>query len=69
MIYKVWYQKNRDEIPVRENTDALFIEASSEKEVRQKLAKKNYIIEYIEPVSEAYLEYEKKTNNFKLENI
>lgn len=69
MIYKVWYQKNPDEIPVRENTEALFIEAESVQEVRKKLAKKNYNIEYIEPVSEAYLEYEKKTNNFKLENL
>ena len=34
MIYKVYYQENAVEVPVRENTKSLYVEADSEREVR-----------------------------------
>lgn len=69
MIYKVYYQENMKEIPVRENTKALYLEASSEREVRQKLKDRNYNIELIQLLEGNYLEYEKNSPNFVLENI
>ncbi|MFB4164694.1 DNA-dependent RNA polymerase subunit epsilon [Alteribacillus sp. JSM 102045] len=69
MIYKVFYQKNFQEVPVRENTDAMFIEAETEREVRHKLADKNYNIEFVQPVSEDLLRFEEKHEDFKVENL
>ena len=69
MVFKVYYQENPDEVPVRERTQVFYIEAESEREVRQKLAasKTPYLIEHIQPLSEATLEYEKKHNpEFKI---
>ncbi|RCK10885.1 DUF1447 family protein [Bacillus licheniformis] len=31
MIYKVFYQASNDEVPVREKTDSIFVEAQSER--------------------------------------
>lgn len=67
MIFKVLYQENANEVPVRENTKALYLEAESEREARKKLADRNILIEYILPVTGKYLEYEKNSVNFKLE--
>ncbi|SFE42755.1 DNA-dependent RNA polymerase subunit epsilon [Alteribacillus iranensis] len=69
MIYKVFYQENFSEVPVRENTRSLFVEAESEREVRQKLADKKYNIEYIQPVSEDLLKFEQSKEDFKVENV
>ncbi|MDQ0298964.1 DNA-dependent RNA polymerase auxiliary subunit epsilon [Salibacterium salarium] len=69
MIFKVYYQKDFNQIPVRENTDSLFVEAETEREVRLKLADKNYNIEYIQPVSEDLLKHEKQKEDFKVENL
>ncbi|CAM5189606.1 DNA-directed RNA polymerase subunit epsilon OS=Ureibacillus acetophenoni OX=614649 GN=rpoY PE=3 SV=1 [Ureibacillus acetophenoni] len=60
MIYKVYYQENAHEVPVRA--------ASSEREVRQYLKDRNYNIEYIQLLEGNYLEYEQNSPNFKLEN-
>ena len=30
MIYKVFFQSSNDEVPVREKTDSIFVEAQSE---------------------------------------
>ena len=35
MIYKVYYQENVLEVPVRENTKSMYIEADSERTVRE----------------------------------
>jgi len=67
MIYKVYYQDSQTEIPLRENTVALFIEAESERDVRQKLKDRPISIEYIQPLEGAYLEYERKREDFKVE--
>ena len=69
MIFKVLYQEVQSEVPVRERTKSLYIEAESVRDVRNKLNEKNYNIEYIQELDEAHLEYEKQSDNFKVENI
>ncbi len=69
MIYKVLYQERLAEVPVREKTKSMYIEASSEMEVRQKLASRAYNIEFVQPVDGEFLEYEKLNENFKVENL
>ncbi|MED1741646.1 DNA-dependent RNA polymerase subunit epsilon [Bacillus swezeyi] len=66
MIYKVFFQASTDEVPVREKTDSTFVEAQSEREVRSKLKKYNYNIEFIQRVEGAFLDYEKQSENFKV---
>jgi DNA-dependent RNA polymerase auxiliary subunit epsilon len=69
VIFKVFYQENASQVPVRENTKTLYIEAESEKDVRAKLSKFNYNIELVQQLSGAHLEYEKQSENFKLLEI
>jgi DNA-dependent RNA polymerase auxiliary subunit epsilon len=69
MIFKVFYQENPDEVPVREKTKTIYIEAKSEREVRQKLRGRTMNIEYIQPLEGAHLEYEKKNPDFKVLEI
>lgn len=69
MIYKVYYQPTKSEIPVREKTDALYLEAESEKEVRQLLKDRPYNIEFITPITGKALEYEQQSEKFKMENV
>ncbi|WP_077325905.1 DNA-dependent RNA polymerase subunit epsilon [Virgibacillus siamensis] len=68
MIFKVYYQESPTEIPVRENTKSLYMEADEEKDVRNKLVNRNYNIEFIQPLDEAHLNYEKQSEHFTLEN-
>lgn len=69
MIYKVLYQEIEDEAPVRERTQSLYIEADSVREVREKLKDRRYNVEYIQELDEAHLEYEKQSDDFKVEQI
>lgn len=69
MIYKVYYQEDALEVPVRENTKTLYLEATNERDVRTKLKDRNYNIEFIQLLEGNYLEYEQNSPNFKLENI
>lgn len=69
MIYKVLYQELEDEAPVRERTQSLYIEADSVREVREKLKDRRYNVEYIQELDEAHLEYEKQSDDFKVEQI
>ncbi|MGV4320523.1 RNA polymerase subunit omega 1 [Bacillus mojavensis] len=66
MIYKVFYQKKAEEVPVREKTDSLYIEGVSERDVRTKLKDKKFNIEFITTVDGAFLEYEQQSENFKV---
>ena len=68
MIYKVYYQESITEIPVRENTKTLYLEASSEREVRHYLKDRNYNIELVQLLEGNYLDYEQASPNFRLEN-
>lgn len=69
MIFKVFYQERMHEVPVREKTKTLFINGESERDVRKKLADRGYNIEYIKPVTGAYLDYEKQNEDFKVLEI
>lgn len=69
MIFKVLYQETEEEVPTRERTKTLYIEADSVREVRKKLADRDYSIEYIQELDEAHLNYEKQSENFELENV
>ena len=66
-VFKVFYQENSKEIPVRENTQVLYVEAAGVPEVRKFLEDRNYNIELVQELSDAYLEFEKQSEEFKLE--
>ena len=66
MIYKVYYQESLKEVPVREKTKTVYVEADTVREVRQLLKSKNYNIEYVGEVTESYLSYEKQKEDFKV---
>jgi len=66
MIYKVYYQENQIDVPVREKTQTLYVEAESVREVRKMLEDRPFNIEYIQELDGAYLQYEKNSENFKL---
>lgn len=67
MIYKVYYQENMLQVPVRENTKCMYIEADSERAVRDKMKSRQFNIEYIQPLEGAHLEYEQASSNFEVE--
>lgn len=69
MIFKVYYQEDAAQMPVRERTKSLYIEGESEADVRLKLANQNFNIEYVTAVTGAYLEYEQTNSDFKVVNI
>lgn len=67
MIFKVFYQDSIMEAPVRERTNSLYIEADSERDVRKKLEERDYNIEFIQALSDEFLEYEKQSEQFEVE--
>ncbi len=67
--FKVFYQKNNKEIPVRENTKSMFIESSDKPSVLRYLESKNYNVEYVQEMTEEYLNFEKKSSDFKMVKI
>ncbi|MCD8508910.1 MAG: DNA-dependent RNA polymerase auxiliary subunit epsilon family protein [Bacillus sp. (in: Bacteria)] len=69
MIFKVFYQTNIAEVPVREKTETLYLEAASEEEVRKKLANRKYNIEFVTPLEGEALAYEQQNENFTLETV
>lgn len=69
MVFKVLYQKSLDEVPIRENTETLYLEAADVRDVRKKLADTPYNVEFIQPLTGKFLEYEKKSAEFKMEKI
>ncbi|MFD2208681.1 DNA-dependent RNA polymerase subunit epsilon [Virgibacillus halophilus] len=69
MIFKVLYQESPTEVPVRERTKSLYVEADSDRDARKKLAARKLNIEYIHPLDEAQLAYEKRSEDFKVEEL
>lgn len=69
MIYKVYYQENMLQVPVRENTRSMYIEADSERSVREKLKSHNYSIEFVQLLEGAHLEHEQAAPYFELEQV
>ncbi|HET7616705.1 MAG TPA: RNA polymerase epsilon subunit [Bacillales bacterium] len=67
MIFKVFYQQDHEVPPIRERTKSLFIEAETVREVRRKLADRNYNIEFVQEVDDAFLEFEKQSDQFEVE--
>ena len=59
MTFKVYYQPSKKSNPKRENTHVMYFEAKDEVEAR-------HLVEIIEALDEATLEYEKQSVNFKL---
>lgn len=59
-VFKVFYQHNRDEVIVRENTQSLYVEAQTEEQVRRYLKDRNFNIEFITKLEGAHLDYEKR---------
>lgn len=69
MVFKVLYQKNANEVPARERTNTLYVEAESIRDVRNKLSDREINIEFIQELDEAHLAFEKQSEDFKLENV
>ncbi|MCU9612260.1 DNA-directed RNA polymerase subunit epsilon [Caldibacillus lycopersici] len=69
MIFKVYFQETKQQVPVRERTKVLYVEANSEQEVRKKLEGSDYNIEYVQFLNDTHLEYEKQSENFKIMEI
>ncbi|WP_066192767.1 MULTISPECIES: DNA-dependent RNA polymerase subunit epsilon [Gracilibacillus] len=68
MIFKVLYQENAAEIPVREHTKSKYIEAESERKVREILKDQQINIEFIQRLEGAHLAYEQQSPHFQVEN-
>lgn len=58
-VFKVFFQHNKDEVIVRENTNTIYVEGETEEQVRRYLKDRNYNIEFITKLEGAHLEYEK----------
>jgi DNA-dependent RNA polymerase auxiliary subunit epsilon len=69
MIFKVYYQETKTQVPVRENTKTIFVEGESVRDIRRKLADKPYNIEIVLPLEGAILEYEKLNEDYKVLEI
>lgn len=69
MIFKVLYQEEPETAPVRERTLSLYVEATSEIEVREILADRNINIEFIQELNEVHLAYEKQSEDFKIVSV
>ncbi|MFT8322716.1 MAG: DNA-directed RNA polymerase subunit epsilon [Bacillus sp. (in: firmicutes)] len=69
MIFKVYYQVSKMEVPVREKTKTIYVEGVSERDVRTKLENKPYNIEFITRVDGAFLEYEQLNEDFTVLEI
>jgi len=69
MIFKVYFQDSKLEVPVREHTRTIYVKGISERDVRTKLAEKPYNIEFITAVNGAFLEYEQQNEDFTVLEI
>ena len=43
-VFKVFFQHNKDEVIVRENTNTIYVEGETEEQVRRYLKDRNYNI-------------------------
>lgn len=76
MIYKIFYQETKERNPRREQTKALYLDIDAQSELEGRIAarklveeKTPYNIEFIELLSDKYLEYEKETGVFQLTEL
>ncbi len=68
-IFKVFYQEDRSEVIIRENTQVKYVEAETEEQVRKYLSDRPYNIEFVQKLEGAHLEYEEKASNYQVETI
>ena len=67
MLFKVTYQENKFEVPTRETTQSLYMEAESVVEARRILDEHTpHNIEFVQPVEGKHLEYEQNSPNFQI---
>ena len=69
MVFKVFYQESKTQVPVREMTKTMYVEGENVREIQQKLTQYPYNIEFITPIEGAFLEYEKQSEDFKVLEI
>ncbi|QKS71581.1 DNA-dependent RNA polymerase auxiliary subunit epsilon family protein [Paenalkalicoccus suaedae] len=70
MIFKVFFQDTLTEVPVRERTNSIYVEANTIEEVRKSIKDRGYNIEFVTPLSESALAYEQDANeDFKVESV
>ncbi|MFB3162648.1 DNA-directed RNA polymerase subunit epsilon [Neobacillus sp. 179-J 1A1 HS] len=69
MVFKVYFQENIKEVPVREKTKVLYVEGESVRDVRKKVADRGYNVELVQEVSGAFLEYEKQNEDYNVLEI
>lgn len=68
-IFKVFYQENKAEVIIRENTQVKYFDAVSEEQVRRFLSDRPYNIEFVQKLEGAHLEYEQQADNYSVEKI
>ncbi|UBH23133.1 RNA polymerase epsilon subunit [Macrococcus armenti] len=68
-IFKVFYQENKAEVIIRENTQVKYFDAVSEEQVRRYLSDRPYNIEFVQKLEGAHLEYEQQADNYSVEKI
>ena len=68
-IFKVFFQEDKSEVIIRENTQVKYFDAVSEEQVRRYLSDRPYNIEFVQPLEGAHLEYEKESPAFNVETI
>ena len=67
MLFKATYQANKFDVPTRETTLSLYLEAENEIEARKTLDKYTpYNIEFIQAIEGKHLEYEQNQPNFEV---
>jgi len=69
MIFKVYFQESNKQVPVREKTQTIYVKGDSERDVRTKIADRQYNVEYVEAVKGNYFEYEKQKEDFEVLEI
>jgi DNA-dependent RNA polymerase auxiliary subunit epsilon len=69
MVYKVYFQQHVREVPVREKTQTIYVNADSERDVRIKLKERDMNIEFIQKVDGAFLDYEQQNEDYKVLEI
>jgi DNA-dependent RNA polymerase auxiliary subunit epsilon len=69
MVFKVYFQENIKEVPVREKTKVLYVEGESVRDVRKKIQDRGFNVELVQEVSGAFLEYEKQNEDFNVLEI
>lgn len=67
MIFKVTYQDSLTEVPRRDSTHTMYVQAETKREVRAHLENETpYLVEFIQPLEGAHLEYEQQNPDFKV---